>query len=146
MNNLYMIAAVIMGAATVVQVLVNTELRSATMSVVWAAFIQFVVGLTALAAAAVVLKEPLPLSNLSRAPWWIYAGGLIGASYILLSILLLPRLGAALLFVSIVAGQLAGSLVIDHYGWLGAAVHRLSPARIAGAALVAIGVTLIRWR
>lgn len=146
MNNVYMIVAVVVGAATVVQVMVNTQLRIATASVVWASFFQFAVGLVALAVTALLLREPFPLANLPRSPWWVWAGGLIGASYIFLSIFLLPRLGAALLVASIIVGQLVGSMLIDHYGWLGAPVHRLSLARMAGAALLVIGVALIRWR
>ena len=146
MNNLFMVVAVVLGAATVVQVMVNTEMRIATSSFVWAAFFQFAVGLLALATAALVMREPFPLSSLPRSPWWIWTGGLIGASYIFITILLLPRLGAALLFASIIVGQLAGSIIIDHYGWLSAPVHRLSFARVIGAALLVVGAALIRWR
>lgn len=146
MNNLFMLAAVVLGAATVVQVMVNTELRIATSSFVWAAFFQFAVGSIALVIAALLMREPFPLSNLPRSPWWIWTGGLIGASYIFITISLLPRLGAALLFASIIVGQLAGSVVIDHYGWLSAPVHRLSLARVVGVVLLVIGAALIRWK
>jgi transporter family-2 protein len=60
------------------------------------------------------------------------------------SVVLVSRLGAALLLASIVVGQLVASLLIDHYGWLGAPVHRISPARLIGAALLVAGVALIR--
>jgi bacterial/archaeal transporter family-2 protein len=146
MTNLYMLVAVVVGSLTVVQVLVNTQLRIATMSVLWAAFVQFFVGASVLALLALQLREPFPLAGLPRSPWWIWSGGLIGAVYIVLSIFLLPRIGAALLFASIIVGQLAGSILIDHYGWLGAPIQRLSLARVAGAALLVVGAALIRWR
>jgi transporter family-2 protein len=43
-----------------------------------------------------------------------------------------------------IAGQLGAALVIDHYGWFGAEVIPISLTRIAGVALLAAGVILIR--
>ena len=143
MNNLYLILAVVVGAGLAVQVMVNAQLRLATTSAVWAALLQFVVGLVGLVAAVAVFRVPVPAA-LPRSPWWIWTGGLIGATYILLSIVLVSRLGTALLLASVVVGQLAASLAIDHYGWLGAPVHRISAARLIGAALLVAGVALIR--
>lgn len=143
MNNLYLVLAVVVGAGLAVQVMVNAQLRLATSSAVWAAVLQFVVGLMGLAAAVLILRLPLP-ATLPRSPWWIWIGGLIGATYILVSVVLVSRLGAALLLASIVVGQLAASLLIDHYGWLGAPVHRVSAARLLGAGLLVAGVALIR--
>ncbi len=146
MNNLYMIVAVVVGVATVVQVMVNTQLSIAFSSVLWAAFTQFAVGAAALAASGLLLRESVPLAVLPRGPWWIWVGGLIGVLYIIMSLFLLPRIGAALFFASIIVGQLAGSMLIDHYGWMGAPVHRLSLLRVIGGALLVVGVALIRWR
>ena len=146
MNNLYMILAIVAGAGLAVQVMVNAELRAVTGSTVWAAIFQFAVGLAALAATAVVLRDPMPTTTLPRSPWWIWTGGLLGAAYILLSIVMAPRLGAALLLASVIVGQLAASLVIDHHGWLGAPVHRFSIGRGVGAVLLVIGIALIRWK
>src|SRR6185312_2574133 len=42
--------------------------------------------------------------------------GIFGAFYIAISILLVPRLGAATFIAILVAGQMLCSLVIDHYG------------------------------
>jgi len=38
------------------------------------------------------------------------------------------------------------ALVIDHYGWFGVDMHRLSPLRVVGVVLLFAGVVLIRWR
>jgi transporter family-2 protein len=57
---------------------------------------------------------------------------------------LAPRLGAATLVAALVAGQMVASLLIDHYGWVGFAVHPVNPVRILGAALVVGGVVLVQ--
>ena len=83
---------------------------------------------------------------MSRVPWWVWTGGLLGTVYVLVSIVATAPLGAALMMASVVVGQTAASLVIDHFGWLGVDVHRLSPGRLVGAILLVVGVMLIRLR
>ncbi len=45
--------------------------------------------------------------------WWMLTGGPLGIVYIAASAFLVPRIGVLLVTVSVVAGQLIGSLVID---------------------------------
>jgi transporter family-2 protein len=55
-------------------------------------------------------------------------------------------LGVATLFAAVIVGQLAAGLFIDHFGWFNVPVHRVSPGRLIGAALLVGGMALIRWR
>ena len=150
MTNLYILLMVVAGAGVAAQVAINAQLNAAAGNALWAMNISFAVsvaaGLTALAVAAVFTQVPPPAPGLWRAPWWIWLGGLGGAFYVLLAILLARRLGAALLLAATILGQIVTSLLIDHYGWLGAPVTRLSAPRLMGAVLLVAGVTLIRWR
>jgi transporter family-2 protein len=66
-----------------------------------------------------------------------------GANYVLMAIILAPRLGAATLIALTVTGQMFASIVADHYGILGYPVHPVSMWRIAGAGLLLAGVVLI---
>ena len=75
---------------------------------------------------------------------WQWAGGLIGAAYVLAAVVLAPRLGAATLIAAVVAGQMLSSLVLDQYGLVGFPVHSLTLARLIGALLVIAGVILIQ--
>ena len=59
-------------------------------------------------------------------------------------VLLIPQLGAATFFALLVTGQMLGSLAFDHFGLLGVRVHPAGMIRFAGAALLIIGVVLIR--
>jgi len=150
MNNLYILLMLIAGAGLAVQIVVNAQLRVVAGNALWAANIVFAVslaaGLAALAFATVFARVPLPDPALWRAPWWVWLGGLGGAAYVLLAILLARRLGAALLSAAGILGQLVASILIDHYGWFGTSVHRVSAARAIGVVLMAIGVALIRWK
>ena len=64
----------------------------------------------------------------------------------LLAILLTHRLGAAVLSAAGILGQLSTSLLIDHYGWFGVPVHRISTTRLMGVLLLTLGVVLLRWK
>jgi bacterial/archaeal transporter family-2 protein len=147
MNAFYFIIALATGAAIAVQTLSNTRLRVALGTPVWAAIAQFVVGLVALIVVAILMRQPAAdTGGLTRMPWWGWLGGAVGALFIVVSIVLTPRLGTALTLATITAGQLIAALALDHYGWLGAPVMRLSVPRVLGAACLLAGLALMRWR
>ena len=52
----------------------------------------------------------------------------------------------SLLAAAGILGQLGTSLLIDHYGWFGVPVQRLSAVRLIGVVLLTAGVVLIRWK
>jgi bacterial/archaeal transporter family-2 protein len=146
-NPLYLFVAFVTGAAIAVQALANSRLRFALGTPVWAAIAQFIVGLAALVAIAVVTRQPAPdAGGLSRMPWWGWVGGAIGGLFITVSIVLTPRLGTAVTLATMTVGQLLAALVLDHYGWLGAPVIRLSLPRVLGAACLLAGIALMRWK
>jgi transporter family-2 protein len=146
-NSFYLVVALATGAAISVQALANSRLRFALGTPVWAAIAQFIVGFLALVAVAIVMRDPMPgTSGLSRMPWWGWVGGAIGSLFIVVTIVLTPRLGTALTLATITVGQLVAALALDHYGWLGAPVIRLSLPRVLGAAFLLAGIALMRWR
>ncbi len=84
------------------------------------------------------------MSRFSSAPWHIWIGGILGAIYVVATVVVAPRVGVAVLFSLVVAGQMAASILIDRSGWLGFEVRPLSLGRLAGGALIIAGVFLIR--
>lgn len=147
MNSFYLVVALATGAAIAVQSLANSRLRVALDSPMWAAIGQFIVGLVALVVVALVMRQPVPdTGGLTRMPWWGWVGGAFGALFIIVAIVLTPRLGTALTLATITVGQMVAALVLDHYGWLGAPVVRLSLPRAIGAAFLLAGIALMRWK
>ena len=57
-------------------------------------------------------------------------------------IFLSGRLGVAAAIVTIVAGQLLVSTIVDQYGWLGAMARPLDLSRAIGLMVVFVGVWL----
>jgi transporter family-2 protein len=141
----YLLFAFAAGAMLPIQFGINAQLSSWVGSPVRAALVSFVVGTLALLAATLVAARQWPGGEkLGDAPWWIWLGGVFGATYVLGSIVAAPRLGAVSLVALILAGQAVASLLVDHFGWVGFEEHPISLGRIAGVLLLAAGVALVR--
>jgi transporter family-2 protein len=141
----YLLFAAIAGAMIPFQAGINAQLARWVGSPVASALVSFLVGTVALAIVVLIQRKPLPsFAKLGGAPWWVWIGGLLGAFYVAGSIFAAPKLGAVMLIAAVVAGQSFASLLIDQFGWVGFKEHHISPGRIAGMALVASGVALVR--
>jgi transporter family-2 protein len=143
MNWLFVALAVFAGALLPLQALINARLGHAIGGTLMAAAVSFVVGTVALLAIVGAQRQPLPAwSEMARLPTWIWTGGLIGAVYVAIAILAVPRLGAAALIALVVLGQMVASLALDQFGVLQNA-HPINAVRVLGAALVLAGVVLV---
>ncbi|MEA1831347.1 DMT family transporter [Methylobacterium durans] len=140
-----LVLAILAGVSIVVQQVLNANLRAALNSAAWSGFTSYLVGVACMALLALALRDPLPSASVAaRIPWWAWSGGLFGAIFIGLAILLVPQLGAATFIALLVTGQMLASVTVDHFGWLGLAQRALDPPRMLGVALLIGGVILIR--
>src|SRR5215218_52733 len=122
--------AVAAGVSIAVQQVLNSNLRMALDSAAWSGFVSYLVGVACMALLALALRDPLPSAGVAaRIPWWAWSGGLFGAIFIGLAILLVPRLGAAAFIALLVTGQMLASVAFDHFGWLGLAQRPVDVSR-----------------
>jgi transporter family-2 protein len=143
---LFILLALAAGFCLPTQAGINAQLNQWSQSAILAATISFAVGTIGLFVYALCLRIPWPaVDTISRHPWWVWTGGLLGAFLVASTVVLAPRLGAASMVALIVAGQMTASVVLDHFGWLGYQLHPLSGMRILGVCLLVGGVVLIRW-
>jgi bacterial/archaeal transporter family-2 protein len=142
---LFVVMALLTGVVFAVQTGINSQLRALLASPLQAVFVSFLVGTAVVALALVAKREPPPLAKWASMPWWMWLGGLCGLFIVSTNIIVVPRLGAALLTSLAITGQLTTALVLDHYGAFGFPVHQISLPRIAGAVLLLTGVVLIRY-
>ncbi len=142
---LFGILAILAGAALPVQAGLNVAVRGVLASPLRASVASFTVGIVVLVALALTVREPMPaLATIARTPWWIWLGGILGAFYIVSSIVVVPRLGSAYTFALVVAGQMAAAIAIDRFGLFGVERTPFSLTRLVGAALLVGGVFLVR--
>ena len=133
------------GAGLTMQMAWNARLRTATGSPVLTTIISVTVTLLSLApvwASGAVSRGSVPAFD--AIPKWAWFGGVLGAYYLVASVIAIPKLGAASVFSLVIAGQMAAALLLDATGAFGLAQISLSPTRLAGAALLVAGVILIQ--
>jgi bacterial/archaeal transporter family-2 protein len=135
--------AALAGAFGALQAPVNARLGR-EIGTLQAATVSFVVGLAFLLAVVAFSGGGFGAFGRSgRAPWWAYAGGLLGAGYVAIAIVTVRTLGAAGVTAAIIAGQLAAAVLIDRFGIAGVARHGIDAQRITGVALLIAGVVLV---
>lgn len=147
MSNIYfyLILALAAGAMMPTQAAINNKLAAFVESPVLAAFISFLIGTVALF--LYIVASGTPLGNLAgarNASLIAWTGGVLGAFFVASTVTLVPRLGVALTFSLIMAGQMLITLVIDHFGFLGVPVKEVNLPRLLGVTFITVGVILIR--
>lgn len=146
MQHLLLIAvAIFAGAILPVQAGLNARMGHIVGQPAVSALISFVVGIVGLLVYMLLSRVPFSaFAAAAHAPTMLWTAGLLGAFYVTAMVLLVPKLGMALSFGLVVAGQMLCSLVMDHYGWLGSPVQPISPLRIVGVVCIVLGVVLVR--
>ena len=132
------------GFGLTLQIGMISKLRTVLQNANTAALISFLVGTTGLIVLLAVTRTPMPARDtLASVPAWAWFGGLMGAFYVAISTVVASQLGTASLLGLALSGQLAMALVVDHFGWLGLPEHPITLTRLAGVALLGVGVWLV---
>ena len=146
MGAFWSLLGIVSGAFIAIQAPINSQLARGLGLPVAAAAFSFLSGAIVLGIATLLVTrtQGITLDWKAPAPWLFVAGGLLGGSYVTISTILIPRIGAAALMALIVAGQLLAGMLMDRIGFLGMAVREISLGRVAGAILLMAGAVLIR--
>jgi len=145
-NAALLVCALALGAGLTLQVAMNTRMRDFAAGPVGAALVSFAVGTVGMVAILAAARAPWPgAAGLSSAPWWTWAGGLMGALYVLGVIVIAPRIGPGPLLAAVVLGQMSAALLLEHFGWLGIVHHPVNGARVLGVLLIVAGAALVRF-
>ena len=139
------ILCIVVGSFLPIQAGVNSKLGSMTAGPHLAAMISFMVGTIVLLMSYILAGNHLPkLQVLGKLPWWSWSGGIMGAFVVLTTIIVVPKIGASMMVVLFLLGQLTISIAMDHFCWLDVPYQPVSVGRICGILLVLAGVVLVR--
>jgi len=143
---LFAMAALIAGALVPFQAGSNAALGRALGHPLWATVASLLVSLLVVLPVMLAMRTPAPtMQSAAHLPVWAWFGGVAGVIYITAALLLTPRMGAASFIVCVIAGQMATALLIDHFGLVGLPVKSVNFGRIAGVALIFIGMLMVQW-
>jgi len=146
-NWLFVVFAIAIASLNSLQARVNAELGFITGDGLLSAFLSIFSGFVILilvmifsARARTALAMVPELLRTKRLAWWHLLGGASGAFYAVAQTTTGILLGVALFSVAIVSGQTLSSALADRYGIGPSGVHKLTPPRILGTALVLVAV------
>lgn len=123
----------------------NARLAGSLRSAVAASTINFLVGAATLSLLLALGDfNAVPIDRFAGIPLWALAGGMLGALYVTLVTLVIPRLGLTTTTMTVVFSQLIGSLLIDHWGWLGVPQRPNGPGRWLAVLLLLLAMALRR--
>lgn len=144
----YFLFAVVAGAVIAIQPGINGQLSKRLEHPIQASIISFSVGWALLVVSCLALGQRLPRpSMLGSAPLWLWlGGGTVGAFFVTTSLVVAPKLGAAVWVALIVAGQMVASLALDEFGVLGFRQRPIGWQGVLGAVLVVAGAALVSMR
>jgi transporter family-2 protein len=145
MKAVWFVIVFIAGTLLPLQAGLNARFGKSIDSPLFASLFAFIVGALAVAVYMPFTKESVTWSGLRSTPlyYWL-GGGLTGAVYITTTMLALPRIGMALTFGLVVAGQVIIAVILDHYNVLVAEQHTFNAWRLLGIVLIILGVIVVR--
>lgn len=100
-------------------------------------------GVGAILLSLILVFSPRPnFPQLFNQPRWLLLGGILGPVYVIVLTFATPVVGVGVTMVGILSGQIAVSLVIDHFGLLGSERRSVDRYRV-GALILIIAALLL---
>ena len=145
MKFIWIIIVLICGALLPMQAGLNARLGKSIDSPIYASMFSFIVGALSVAIYLQFTKETITMAGLKSASVYSWlGGGVFGAIFITGTMLALPRLGMALTFGLVIAGQVINAVLLDHYNILVSEPHHMNIWRLLGIMLIMAGVVVVR--
>lgn len=144
MKFFWIILALLSGAFLPVQAGLNARLGKSLHNPIYASMISFIIGAIAVILYILLTRQEVVWEGVKKAPGYAWMGGVLGAFYVTAIILAFPRIGPALTFGLVVAGQMVIAILLDHFNILVTQQHTITIWRILGVVLIVAGVILIR--
>ena len=79
-------------------------------------------------------------------PKWQLIGGLLGAFFVVVSVLVVPQIGVAATFMAVIIGQIILGALINHFGWFGAPRIPIDAKKIIAIVLMFISLYLFNHK
>lgn len=83
------------------------------------------------------------LRNWHQLPWYTLLAGIFGLVVISALSYMIPRVGVASSLIILVIGQVLVGSVLDHFGFLGAAIRPFDWIKLTGFAIAFFGIWLV---
>lgn len=142
MNQLMLLVLMFLGGIAIAfQPSINGRLAQ-KVGIFESSLISFAVG-TLFLAAVVLYAGKGSMKGVANISWWELTGGCLGAFFVTMTIVAIPRIGTTAAMAAVIGAQLITGIILDHFGLFGFRTIPLDSKRAIGVALLMAGATLI---
>jgi len=142
MNNLILVLLMACGGlAVALQPSINARLAQKVGSFE-SSLLSFAVGTLTMLAHVMIFGRG-GLRSIGSVTWWELTGGFLGAYFVTMTIIAVPRLGTAAVMAIVIAGQLITGALLDQFGAFGLRQVQMTPLRGVGILLLCLGAGLV---
>jgi len=137
--------AIVSGSSSPVQAGANAQLNEGFHNSIWATLVVYIVGILGLFVILLIARQAWPTAAIHQIPipWWAWTGGLVSLVSTFAGLTLSHRMGSGMYTGMTLTASLLTSVLLDHFGLLGFPQHPATWPRLAGSALLILGIWLI---
>ena len=141
---LWSCAGIAFGMCSAVQTALLGKLGVALGSPVKASLASFAVGLISLAIVVAFVDRTYSLGDALKKgnPWWMWVGGLLGATLVMCNAYLSAHIGTGMTVMLVLLGQVGGGLLVDRFGLLGVPRKPVAGIQYVGVLVAIVGIVL----
>lgn len=141
---IWSLAGVVFGMCSAIQTALLGKLGVSLGSPAKASLVSFAVGLASLAIVVGLVDRTYSLGNALEKgnPWWMWVGGLLGATLVMCNAYLSSAIGTGMTVMLVLLGQVGGGLAVDRFGLLGVPRKHVRAIQYVGVLLAAAGIVL----
>ena len=132
--------ALIAGMAIAAQGQINGGLGK-KIGVIESSFMNFAVGTMVLLFILLFFGKG-NISAVSTVPKWQIIGGLLGAFFVLVQVIVVPKIGVSTTFIAVIVGQIILSVIIDHFGLFGGTRFPIDKQKMIAILLMLVALFL----
>ena len=137
---LFPLLALIAGMVMAIQSQINGGLGK-KIGIIESAFLNFALG-TLVLLLILLFAGNGQISAMTTVPKWQLIGGLLGTFFVIVQVLVVPKIGVSTTLLAVIVGQIILSVVIDHFGLFGAERRPVDMTKIAAVGLMFIALYL----
>ncbi|AIG65456.1 DMT family transporter [Weissella tructae] len=144
---LWMIWAVIIGMVSAMQQAINGHLGTLLHSSVQAAFMSFGIGMVLIVSVTLFLtRHNYPSKDMFlKVEPWAFTGGILGALFVLTTVISVPAIGTGLTIMMALIGQVVGSILVQQFGLWKSKQTSVQLKQILGILIMVVGIVLIKF-
>ena len=145
---LWRLLGIAIGMLLAIQVAINGHFGRVASSPVKASIMSFLTGIGILLVIILIIRERNGKftfeRDISKYPWWIWLGGILGGTYNLANVYLSRIIGTGMTVIALLVGTTICGLLVDQFGFLGARKNPVNLMKIMGVILMIAGSSAIR--